>query len=195
MIFAKAFVCVCSVPAFQEDGLKSIEHQRHPDLFWICCCLHAGVLTSLGCAAVPTLECTCHDFSPRPMPRSTRISSPCLGYMCIAMSLSVSSHRTQTVRRLICVSTHSPRSSTTFASTTRALRGQHQQRQMATVHDSLPHEERTATEPRESQLEPVILSQIREVNENIRLLRLQAVDHNRTIKVRLPPPSITARTH
>lgn len=53
---------------------------------------------------------------------------------------------------------------------------------MATV-SSLPHEERTAAEPRENQLEPVILSHIREVNDSIRLLRLNAVDPNHTIKV------------
>lgn len=55
---------------------------------------------------------------------------------------------------------------------------------MATVHDSIPHEVRTATQPRESGIEPVVLSQIREVNESIRLLRLSARDKERTIKVR-----------
>nr|POE77662.1 oxidoreductase nad-binding domain-containing protein 1 [Quercus suber] len=60
--------------------------------------------------------------------------------------------------------------------------GLQQQKQMATVSDSLPHEQRTATEPRESQLEPVILSHIKEVNDSIRLLRLEAVNHSHTIK-------------
>ncbi|KAI6839494.1 hypothetical protein KC340_g1147 [Hortaea werneckii] len=55
-------------------------------------------------------------------------------------------------------------------------------RSMATVRSSLPHEDRTAAEPRESRLEPVVLSNIRQVNENIRLLRLNAVDPNHTIK-------------
>lgn len=55
---------------------------------------------------------------------------------------------------------------------------------MATVRSSLPHEDRTAAEPRESRLEPVVLSNIRQVNENIRLLRLNAADPNHTIKVR-----------
>lgn len=64
--------------------------------------------------------------------------------------------------------------------------GSQPRRQMASVNDSIPHEERTATEPRENQLEPVILSHIREVNDNIRLLRLQAVNHDHTIKVRPP---------
>jgi hypothetical protein len=58
-------------------------------------------------------------------------------------------------------------------------------RRMATIRSSLPHEERTAAEPRENRLEPVILSNIREVNNSIRLLRLNAVDPNHTIKVRL----------
>lgn len=53
---------------------------------------------------------------------------------------------------------------------------------MAT-HSSLPHVERTAQEPREDQLEPVILSNIREINDKIRLLRLSAVDSGHTIKV------------
>ena len=56
-------------------------------------------------------------------------------------------------------------------------------RSMATIRSSLPHEDRTAFEPRESRLEPVILSHIREVNDSIRLLRLNAADPNHTIKV------------
>ena len=54
---------------------------------------------------------------------------------------------------------------------------------MAAVHSSLPHEERTKEELREDKLEPVVLSHICEVNENIRLLRLNAVGPNHTIKV------------
>ncbi|KAF1827294.1 uncharacterized protein K489DRAFT_385937 [Dissoconium aciculare CBS 342.82] len=45
---------------------------------------------------------------------------------------------------------------------------------MATVSGSLGHEERTANEPRENKLEPVVLSSIREVNSSVRLLRLKA---------------------
>ncbi|TKA45479.1 hypothetical protein B0A54_04018 [Friedmanniomyces endolithicus] len=56
---------------------------------------------------------------------------------------------------------------------------------MATIRSSIPHEDRTATEPRENRLEPVVLSHIREVNDNVRLLRLNAIDPNHTIKVRL----------
>ena len=55
---------------------------------------------------------------------------------------------------------------------------------MATVRSSLPHEERTAAEPRENRLEPVILSHIRQVNDNVRLLRLNAADPDHAIKVR-----------
>lgn len=53
---------------------------------------------------------------------------------------------------------------------------------MASVHDSIPHEIRTALEPRENILEPVILTNVREVNESIRLFRLNAADPNHTIK-------------
>lgn len=60
-------------------------------------------------------------------------------------------------------------------------------RLMATVRSSLPHEERTAAEPRENRLEPVILSHIRQINNSIRTLRLQAVDPNHVIKVGQQP--------
>ncbi|KAK5676216.1 hypothetical protein LTS10_011028 [Elasticomyces elasticus] len=53
---------------------------------------------------------------------------------------------------------------------------------MATIRSSIPHEDRTATEPRENRLEPVILSHIREVNPTVRLLRLNPVDPGHTIK-------------
>lgn len=54
---------------------------------------------------------------------------------------------------------------------------------MATIRSSIPHEDRTAAEPRENRIEPVILSHIRHVNDTVRLLRLNAVDPNHTIKV------------
>ena len=54
---------------------------------------------------------------------------------------------------------------------------------MATVRSSLPHEDRTAAEPRGNQLEPVILSNIRNVNSSVRLLRLSSADPNHIIKV------------
>ena len=56
-------------------------------------------------------------------------------------------------------------------------------RTMATIRSSLPHEDRTASEPRENSLEPVVLSNIREINDSIRLLRLSTIDPNCTIKV------------
>ncbi|EGP92264.1 uncharacterized protein MYCGRDRAFT_98569 [Zymoseptoria tritici IPO323] len=55
------------------------------------------------------------------------------------------------------------------------------QRKMATIRSSVPHEDRTAAEPREGQLEAVVLANIKEVNDNVRLLRLFPVI-NRTIK-------------
>ena len=57
-------------------------------------------------------------------------------------------------------------------------------RWMATIRSSVPHEDRTAAEPRENRLQPVILSNIREVNESVRLLRLSAAEPNHVIKVR-----------
>lgn len=56
---------------------------------------------------------------------------------------------------------------------------------MATVNTSLPHEQRTAAEPRANRLEPVVVANIREINDSIRLLRLHAADPEHTIKV--PP--------
>ena len=73
-----------------------------------------------------------------------------------------------------------------FRSSARLSRSsaRHTLRLMATVRSSLPHEQRTAAQPRENRVEPVILSHIREVNEDIRLLRLSAVDPGHSIKVR-----------
>lgn len=59
---------------------------------------------------------------------------------------------------------------------------------MATVRDSIPHEIRTASEPRENVLEPVVLANVREVNDSIRLFHLHAADPNHTIKVRILEP-------
>jgi len=56
-------------------------------------------------------------------------------------------------------------------------------RTMATVSSGISHEERTAREPRGPALEPVTLSQIRPVNETIRLLRLSAADPKHALKV------------
>lgn len=57
---------------------------------------------------------------------------------------------------------------------------------MATIRSSLPHEDRTSSEPREKALEAVVLSNIRQINDNIKLLRLSTYNPNHTIKV-LPP--------
>ena len=54
---------------------------------------------------------------------------------------------------------------------------------MATVRSTLPHEERTAAEPRENQVEPVVLAKITEINDSIRLLRLNTLDPNHIIRV------------
>nr|POE65720.1 oxidoreductase nad-binding domain-containing protein 1 [Quercus suber] len=94
------------------------------------------------------------------------------------MTLSIRSRIFEDLKLIYCERSHQ-----VCCYTLPAQRGNHQQRRrMASVRDSLPHEQRTAAEPRENQLEPVILSHIREVNDSIRLLRLEAVDHNRTIK-------------
>jgi hypothetical protein len=58
---------------------------------------------------------------------------------------------------------------------------------MATIRASLPHEDRTATEPRENRVEPVILAQIREINDRVRVIRLRGVDPEHTIQVRNVP--------
>ncbi|OCL14413.1 hypothetical protein AOQ84DRAFT_281101 [Glonium stellatum] len=50
------------------------------------------------------------------------------------------------------------------------------------VRSSLSHEERTATEPRDKDLHPVILSSIESVNERIRLFRLAIKDQRSGIK-------------
>ncbi|KAK3675291.1 hypothetical protein LTR78_004801 [Recurvomyces mirabilis] len=57
---------------------------------------------------------------------------------------------------------------------------------MATIRASLPHEDRTASQPRADGIEPVMLSNIREINPAVRLLRLSARDPQHTIKVRPP---------
>jgi hypothetical protein len=51
------------------------------------------------------------------------------------------------------------------------------------IRDYAFSEDRTAEEPRDNVLEPVILTHIRSVNDNIRLFRLNAMDPNHTIKV------------
>lgn len=62
-------------------------------------------------------------------------------------------------------------------------------RTMATERARLPHEERTADEPRDPNLHTVILKQIQEVNSNIRLFTLSAKDQVAGIPVRLLEPN------
>lgn len=54
---------------------------------------------------------------------------------------------------------------------------------MATERARLPHEERTADEPRDPNLHAVILKRIQDVNSNIRLFRLSAKDQTEGILV------------
>ncbi|KAI5205563.1 hypothetical protein AUEXF2481DRAFT_389924 [Aureobasidium subglaciale EXF-2481] len=55
-------------------------------------------------------------------------------------------------------------------------------RTMATVRSSISHEERTAQEPREARLEPVIVSRIDAVNDTVRLIRLSAMKPDHKLK-------------
>lgn len=56
----------------------------------------------------------------------------------------------------------------------------------AKTHDSIPHEDRTAAEPRQNVVEPVTISSIRDINSTTRVLRLTPEDPTHTIKVGLP---------
>ena len=55
---------------------------------------------------------------------------------------------------------------------------------MATERARLPHEERTADEPRDPNLHTVILQQIKQLNSNIKLFTLSAKDTTQGISVR-----------
>lgn len=76
-----------------------------------------------------------------------------------------------------------PLASSSFRPVTGIPRSPQSIRTMATVSSGISHEERTAQEPRRDALEPVRLSQIKSVNESIRLLRLSAADPKHTLKV------------
>jgi hypothetical protein len=58
--------------------------------------------------------------------------------------------------------------------------------------DSIPHETRTAAEPRQNKLYPVRLAHIEQINPTIRLLRLalpaESLSDDETV-LTLPPPS------
>jgi hypothetical protein len=59
-------------------------------------------------------------------------------------------------------------------------------RTMTTERTKLPHEDRTAREPRNGELHPVILDHIETVNDTIRLFRLGIKDKERGVKVGFP---------
>jgi len=54
---------------------------------------------------------------------------------------------------------------------------------MTTPRSQMSHEERTASEPRDSGFHQVILSHIEPINKSIRLLRLNVFDRQRSVKV------------
>lgn len=51
--------------------------------------------------------------------------------------------------------------------------------------DSIPHELRTAAEPRQNQLFPVSLSHVEQVNPSVRLLQLAVPDPESIVSPRL----------
>lgn len=58
----------------------------------------------------------------------------------------------------------------------------------------IPHEDRTATEPRSEALHDVILHKIQNVNESIKLYKLQIKDARKGVKVSLQPLAPDPRT-
>ena len=54
---------------------------------------------------------------------------------------------------------------------------------MTTEKGRLPHEDRTATEPRSRELHPVILEKVETVNDVIRLFKLKVKDEKKGVKV------------
>lgn len=54
---------------------------------------------------------------------------------------------------------------------------------MTTPRSQMSHEERTASEPRDSGFHRAILSHIEPINKSIRLLRLNVFDRQRSVKV------------
>lgn len=56
-------------------------------------------------------------------------------------------------------------------------------RRMATDRSQLPHEDRTAAEPRQDKLNDVVLHEIQQVNNSIRLYTLRIKDREKGIKV------------
>jgi hypothetical protein len=54
---------------------------------------------------------------------------------------------------------------------------------MAIKKAQLPHEDRTAAEPRSKELHPVILDKVKTVNDGIRLFKLKVKDKKGGVKV------------
>ncbi|QDS71967.1 hypothetical protein FKW77_001211 [Venturia effusa] len=53
---------------------------------------------------------------------------------------------------------------------------------MASVRESLPHEDRTVQEPRQNEIHPVVLSEIEQVNHDIKLFKLSILDREKGVK-------------
>lgn len=56
-------------------------------------------------------------------------------------------------------------------------------RTMATVRANLPHEDRTVKEPRQNDIHPVVLSEIEQVNNDIKLFKLSIMNKEKGVKV------------
>lgn len=56
-------------------------------------------------------------------------------------------------------------------------------RTMATVRANLPHEDRTVKEPRQNEIHPVVLSEIEQVNDDIKLFKLSILNKEKGVKV------------
>lgn len=54
---------------------------------------------------------------------------------------------------------------------------------MATVRANLPHEDRTVKEPRQNEIHPVVLSEIEQVNQDIKVFKLSIPDKEKGVKV------------
>lgn len=54
---------------------------------------------------------------------------------------------------------------------------------MATVRANLPHEDRTVDEPRHNEIHPVVLSEIEQVNDDIKLFKLSILNKEKGVKV------------
>ncbi|TLD32637.1 hypothetical protein E2P81_ATG05613 [Venturia nashicola] len=53
---------------------------------------------------------------------------------------------------------------------------------MATVRPNLPHEDRTVQEPRQNEIHPVVLSEMEQVNHDIKLYKLSILNKEKGVK-------------